>query len=940
MSMRRGALGLSRMACLAALLSVAAFLPVAPAGAEPSSKHEYHEVTRFGGLDEAAFAGGKPTPGKFVEPTGFAVDATEGEEAIYVADRTSSAEGVEGPQCEKSKRCAEWRLQKLSSTGAVLGTTTFTLPVGAELLSGGRAAPSMIAGLAVDHAAGRLYALVMGPLGFLNAFREHATAAQEVLAWSTTPGPCTGKCETGGALTAATGEGIRSDPLGSTGGLVSSQQQLAPLGKTPLYDPQGLVVDHIPGVGVDPVAIEASNLKGSTPKDENISPLDSDEIEYREFEVNGDTVVQQVATQKGIGPKSESLVTGGLRGEPWSGASVASELGGSRGPLGIFDDPDGHISVLLRGKEESGTNAYLVRLGPDLSKPEVLSSDKQEAQKLEQATMILASGPFFDDPGEGKERENFRNGANEVWGAGPEVTELSSSKPNEPELYAADFFFPEPTCAGTPGYWHTEEKRRTCRASNPPFVQKPGANIGVRLLQPASSGLVSDPQGRTIVNTIGDEHAEGNVRPEAHSPCEIGAQDAALAAGAGGTLWVFDRGPTSGKLAEGAEQGEFVGPRTEAAEGREIIELAPGEGSPKFRCPQPSGTFAMSLCGSGKPAANSLTAPVGAPITFDASSVDLAHGTPFAYRWEFGDGTEGHKETEPHAFSKAGTYTVTLRVRTDFGEYVTSATVQVEPTESAALLNAQFTVTSPNGARETAFDASGSSAGTCNNVYDYRWEWGDGTAPQDFQKPTAEHAYPTLSEPRKYQVTLTVVNSPEYERKSSTQTVEVSPPEASLTEGLPSEAPLLGLGQGAPTTSQGKGAQAPITPARGPTYVSPRASFSRGTLRVRISCPTAKVSCGGQVQVQTAAPFPASVTGSGKAKPRRGTGRLAIGSAPFSLPGGATGTVAVHLAARGASLLARLRRLPVLVTVSAHDPLGDPGVASLRLTLAAPRPAR
>ena len=940
---RARAFRLRSIAGLAAVLSLAALGPAVPAGAEQTAEREYHEAARFGGLDESAFAGGKLTPGRFVEPTGFAVDPLdeEGKEAIYVADRTSSAEGVESEGCKsKSKRCADWRIQKLSSTGVVLGTTTFTLPVGAEVLPEGREAPSMIAGLAVDHAAGRLYALVMGPLSSTNIYHEHATAAQEILAWSTTPGPCAGSCPEGGPLIAAVGEGIRSDPLGSSGGLVSSQEQLD-AGKTPMYDPQGIVVDRLENPGVEnPVAIEASNLTGSKPEDENINAQQSDTIEYREFEANGDAIVQQVATQKGVGPKFEPLVTGGLRGQPWSGASVASELGGpsppaSRGPAGIFDDPDGHISVLLRGREASGTNAYLVRLAPELTKPEaeVLVSDKQEAQSSAEATMYLDSGPFFTDPAEEEERNELRNGADEVWGTGPEAAELSSSKPNGPALYAADFFFPQPGCGtGDPGYWHTEEKRRNCR--DPSYVQRPGANIGVRLLQPAASGVISDSQGQTIVNTLGDEHAESALRPEAHSPCEIGAQDAALAAGAGGTLWVFDRGPTVGKLAERTEQ--FYLPRTEAAEGREIIELAPGEGSPKSRCPQPSGTFAMRLCKSGQATTGAITVPAGSPITFEAGSVDLAHGTHFAYRWGFDDGTEGQSETEEHAFLNPGIYTVTLGVRSDFGEYTTSAVVQVESAAGSSLLHAQFTVTSRPGATRATFDASGSSAGSCHSVYDYHWEWGDGTAPQDFQTPIVEHVFPAQSEPRSYPVRLTVLNTG-FESESTDQTVEVSPPERSITELPLPEALPLAPAQAAVTGSDGHLAQASPTPARGPTYVSPRARASRGAVRVSISCPRAKVSCKGELLVETAALFPPGGGRSGKVKPKGGARRLAIGTATFSLPGGTSRTVTVHLTPRGASLLSRLKRLPVLVVVSAHDPLGDAGFSTLHLTIAPQR---
>jgi PKD repeat protein len=928
--------GLALLLGLALLPALAVLLPASAADAELTN-NEYHEVTRFGGLDETAFIGGKLTPGKFVEPTGFAVDPTEGEEAIYVADRTSRAEGVEGGSCDvttASKRCADWRIQKLSPTGAVLGTTMFTLPVGVVLPSEKREAASMIAGLAVDHTAGRLYALVMGPLGPADPYSEHATAAQELLAWSTTPGACSGKCETGGPLKAATGEGIGADPLGSKGGLVSSQQQLDS-GKSPLYDPQGIVVDHLGSPGIqDPVAIEATNLNGSTAVDEPSLALWSERIEYFEFQLKGDTVVQQVATQKAIGPKGEPLTTGGLRGEPWTSASVASQVGASRGPLGIFDDPDGHISVLLHGSERAAGNADLVRLGPDLSKPEALTNETQESQRINEATMFLDAGPFFNDPGEEPSRKQLRNGPNELWGAGPEATQLSSG------LYASDVYFPEPNCEGNPGYWHTEEIHRGCGGRTPPFVQRPGANIGVRLLAPGANGLISDPQGRTILDTLGDEHLESIERPEPHSPCEIGAQDAALAAGAQGALWVFDRGPTAGKLAESPEEGEWIpgafGTRSQAAEGREIIELAPGEGSPSSRCPKPSGTFAMSLCGSGSPETGSLHAPVGAPITFDASPVDLAHGTPFAYRWEFGDGSEGLKERETHSFSKPGTYQVVLSIRSDFGEYVTSATVQVEATQASALVQAQFTRTSPNGARQAIFDASGSSGGVCDAIYDYHWEWGDGKSgdpspTQDFQKPVVEHTFPTPKPgagPKTYTVWLTVINAPGYERASVKEEVEVSPPQ-SFGEGVP-ETPLLGP----PKTQPGHTSRAP---ARGPTHVSPRARFSRGALGVTVSCPQAKVLCAGEVQVKTAAAFPVGVAGSGKAKRGHRRSRLAIGSARFSLTGGASATVAVHVKAAGSSLLARLRRLPVLVTVSAHDPLGDVGVDVLRLTLSRPR---
>jgi PKD domain len=857
---------------LAALSVLAALASVAPASADPSS--EYHEVARFGGFDESAFdfgAYGEPlTPGKFLEPTGFAVDPQEeGEvngapyrEAIYVADRTSNAESSPGA----------WRIQKLSSTGAVLGTTTFTLP-------GGAGRSSSIVGLAVDHNAGRLYALVMGPVRESDGYYGKATAAQELLAWSTTP-------VAGGLVAASAGAGeppLEADPLASTtgqgkvGSVIGSEAQLDPLAGTPLYDPQGIVVDRLETPSVDdPVAIEASDLSRLTPQ----TVTQKEEGAY-EDERNGDTVVQQVATEGGVG---DLLAR-------WSSASIATELAkNTGGPRGISDDPDGSISVLLYGGERS---AYVVRLSPQLGEPLLLDGGANAAAE-EQPIMGIDPGPFFTvEPA--SPLEETRN-------AGPELAQLSNG------LYAAELALPPPPSRFVPPpYWRSEEA---------------GVNIGVRLLHPTPEGLLSSSHEETIVNTLGDET----------SPCDIGAEEAALAAGAEGTLWVLDRGPMSGMLAE---------PPPGLRPGREIIELAPGAGSPEAKCPQPSGTFTMgSICGASQSGEEPLTLPAGSEVTFDAGSVKLPNatkehqnGTAFSYEWELGDGSSpisGPKASQiTHTFTQPGTYTVRLKLSSDFGAYTPPpATVTVTPAGRNLTPHAQFTVTSPPGTQQASFDASGSTPGVCKTVAYYLWNWGDGTPPESDgpQTPTLTHTYASSGN---YQVTLTVVNSHYQSAISAPQTVSVNVPEPAPipTEALPPLAPVVA----APAT---------VTPPpdRSPTHVLAHASFAGGVLSVSLSCPATKVSCAGTLRVETVASFAPSVPGArksaltkAKATPKRS--RLVIGEAPFDLAGGGHAVVAVRPTARGLALLRRLRRLPVLVVAAAHDSFGDPGATTVPLTL-------
>jgi PKD repeat protein len=840
----------------------------APVFADATS--EYGEVERFGGFDSSAYNsghyGGSLTSGKFVDPTGFTVNPQDN--TVYVVDRTSSYQ---------QEPTSSWRIQKFSSTGEVQGTTTFSLP-------NTRFGASAVVGLAVDSRAGRLYALVIGSPPLSSPYPQ-VTVAQEIVAWSTTP-------NASNELVAAPGLG--RDDLGTTGGLVSSQEQLQPSGSTLLYYPQGIVIDRLEKTGVDnPVAIEASDL----------SP------QGRGTGIQGDTIVQQIATQA-----SEGKGTGAPLAN-WSSASVAATLDGSWGPLGISANPDGTISVGLEASNLSATDAYIVKLSPDLTDPVVLNGDTDDPPLGKGVTDIDEAALWLDGP---PDHSVAGVTVSNTAGAGAEFTQLSTTtSDNEGGLYAADIFFAGQDYqnhGGSP-YWAEGYEPND-------YV----SNLGVRLLQPAADGAIASPTGGTIVNTLGNKAAGG--------ACNIGAPEAALASGADGTLWVFDRGPAS-KVYSPDSKFAWTG----VGVGREIIELAPGAefkpGAEQQLCPQPSGTFTMEPAGESSQSDESqVEVPAGTKVTFNASSVLLKGGKPFAYEWDLdgnpnngsnGEGYETINEMKRpyyevptalagYTYTKPGTYEVRLRIRSDYGFYMQSAKVIVTG-QSISGPQAQFTVLSAVGSQQVTVDAAGSTGGGGSIAY-YIWNWGDGDIEEESpQSPVASHVY---ASPGKYEITLTVVNSSYLAITSAPQTaiVEASQP----VVRSPLDGPLYEI----PVAPESK-----VSPpaASHPTDVSPHASYTRGVIDVRLFCPKTRVLCAGVVQVQTA------VAVAGKRR-RVKSQKLQLGHASFSLASGAYKTLAIRVSARGMALLSKLKRLPALIVVTAHDPSGNPGTAILRLTLA------
>jgi len=148
----------------------------------------------------------------------------------------------------------------------------------------------------------------------------------------------------------------------------------------------------------------------------------------------------------------------------------------------------------------------------------------------------------------------------------------------------------------------------------------------------------------------------------------------------------------------------------------------------------------------------SQSGSVGSAVTFNGSGT--AYGaTIVSYNWTFGDGASASGQSVSHAYTSAGTYTVTLTATDNLGasgSATTTATitnsVHAPPTANAG--------SSQSGSVNGAVTFSGS--GTAYNgatITSYGWTFGDGTSASG---QSVSHTYTNAGS---YTVTLTVIDS-------------------------------------------------------------------------------------------------------------------------------------------------------------------------------------
>jgi PKD repeat protein len=683
---------------LACLFSSGAY---AADGPQYGSTGQYGQVARFGGFDSTAYDNekydGALTAGQFLNPVGFAVDTQDAtapnDTAIYVLDRVSDW-GVYlngGP--------TEWRLQKLSDTGAPLGSTLFTLPTTGFITSQtspfddssalGVNNPAGVVGLAINDSTGTVYTLVYGTVGSGNSATPEA---EEIIGWSTTPS--SGQLvkpagSTSDSLTTAVG-GPTDQP-----GVFSTANQLT---SSPLYDPQGLALDATGGQS--DLAIEADG----TPRTSSGSP-------------QGPTVVEQVST--GSGAETNSWLSTALSGSNVTGADPNATA------AGISTAADGSLDVLLN-TTIGGSILDAVDLPANLtSTPTVLASSDIDPSNADVAPLVVAD-----------------TSGNRT-GAGPQAIELSNG------LFASDFYentggagyfdqganegirLVSPSSGGllafpsTPASSTIFDTLGNATADGACHIGSSAASNGVSLA-PGAGGTVwvltsgqdssaapsaaadgsyttgrevielSPGAGTACVGPTGTFTLNGTLATNPN-PLTINAGDtvnfnaSSISYPADASISAYDWDPTgSGSfttVSDALTVGGFQPPATASYQ-----YTVPGVYSPQLTLVGDFGTYletgSVTVLAASPPTA-AFTAPsaaqTGQSATFDASQSQAASGAQIVnYHWSFGDGStdDTQSATDTHTYASPGTYTVTL-------------TVLDNDTQSSTAVTQQITISSP-----------------------------------------------------------------------------------------------------------------------------------------------------------------------------------------------------------------------------------------------------
>ncbi len=169
---------------------------------------------------------------------------------------------------------------------------------------------------------------------------------------------------------------------------------------------------------------------------------------------------------------------------------------------------------------------------------------------------------------------------------------------------------------------------------------------------------------------------------------------------------------------------------------------------------------------------------------------DSSSGNPTSWSWDFGDGSVSSLQSPTHAYSNAGTYTVTLTASNSLETKTASKTINVK-----AVIQADFAYSPTNPTAGTQIQFTDKSTGS---ITSWSWQFGDGGTSSQ-KNPTK-----TYSTTGSYNVKLTVSDGTT--SNSMTQTVTVV---ASLTADftLSPSSPVVGQevqfldnSQGSPTS--------------------------------------------------------------------------------------------------------------------------------------------
>jgi PKD repeat protein len=400
--------------------------------------------------------------------------------------------------------------------------------------------------------------------------------------------------------------------------------------------------------------------------------------------------------------------------------------------------------------------------------------------------------------------------------------------------------------------------------------------------------------------------------------------------------------------------GKIFTPSTLADGSVEMVVLGPGGNG----CPVPSP--ALRATGPDGEIAVGASAPIGGEVTLDLAGSDLRTWPLLEVDWDLdgdtGNGAESDgfevknrrpiRDVDPlspapslstrRTWNAAGTYTIRARILTTGGTAVISREIRVAaaPVPPTAVLTGPATGTAGTA---VSFDASGSRAQPVGSTAALTYEWDFGDSAGAFRAGAARQAH-TYATAGIYSVRVRVTDgSNGRQTVSATRTIVVR---AAPTIDPPREDPP---GQDPPRQDpprQDPPRQDPPADTTPPvlTVRTTTAIGRNGLLALQLGCPAGERSCAGSAELKTAAAVASATARRGRGRGRRAKrSRLTLGRATFTAAGGRAATVSLKLSAAGRKLLAKSKRLKVVLTVAVRDAAGNAATVRKTLTLTVAR---
>lgn len=354
------------------------------------------------------------------------------------------------------------------------------------------------------------------------------------------------------------------------------------------------------------------------------------------------------------------------------------------------------------------------------------------------------------------------------------------------------------------------------------------------------------------------------------------------------------------------------------------------------------------------------TSPVGTGVPVTLSTF-VKQGDALSVVWKIENETTKASVTEtqtedqyqnlqlPYTFTASGKYKITEEIKTDNLDTPTLPTVShpseltrtvlvEEKTEPVKIATQPSSVTVEAGAVAT-FTATATGKPAPSPQWWVSTDGGKTFAKDSEDKGALKGTLEVEATQAKsgYEYYAVFTNSNKESAQTATVTLTVA---AKKEEGTPPPPGPEPEQKPPATTTTSTTSTTPQTGVLPEKVVAPEATIAgassvtvatSGALTVKVACPTGATTCVGTLTLRTAT----AVSASGKGKKSILT--LATGS--FTVAGGQTKSITLHLSATARKLLAKLHVLHVRATVAAHDPAGEHATTTKTITLR-PAPAK